>query len=331
MGVQCYNAKGKNHPKNGQRAEVPAKFTHGVIMLTDVSQVTKARRVRSSHILDSVKVDTLESAGLLCDVQTITPEDATRWLKSNKHNRPVRAAHVKFLASQITSGQWQLNGQAIIVSENDDILDGQHRLFAIVEAGIPIKSLVIYGISFDAFKTIDTGSVRTGADALALWHPEANRHDSKSVASAVKWCLRMEKKFFGSVTKISNTDVLQYVSKHKSLWRFAQTISSYPQSARPLSIAMGVALYEIFSRKDESAADEFIRALFTGEGLTSKDPEYVVRNLLIKDANRNARYPTEIRMKMVCKAWNLRRRGREANTINSVLVRVDDPEKMDIL
>lgn len=273
----------------------------------------------------------LAQHGLICDVQTITPDDAARWLKSNTHNRRIRQAHVAFLAREIRAGQWKLNGQAIVISDDESILDGQHRLLAVIEAGVPIKTLVIYGITFEAFKTIDTGAVRTGADAIALWHPDCTRGDSKAVASAVRWCKRIESKFSGMICKLSNTDVLEYVTAHKSMWRHVEVLDGYPHAARPCSLSFGVALYEMGARKSEDMAEQFMRRLFTGEELHAKDPEYVVRSLLIKDAARTAHYPQDVKMKMLVKAWNMRRRGREANTINSVSLRADDPDKLELI
>src|SRR6266568_3853923 len=105
---------------------------------------------------------------IVAEVITIRPQDATEWLRCNKNNRPVRKRHVEFLAAEILAGNWQVNGQAIVIADNEEVLDGQHRLFAIIEAGKPIQSLVVYGITPEAFRTIDTGAKRTGADALAL-------------------------------------------------------------------------------------------------------------------------------------------------------------------
>jgi hypothetical protein len=297
------------------------------------SDSPKPRRAAKSGgvVLDSKKIETLSQHGVIAEIQTITPDDAARWLQSNKINRRLRSTHVAFLAAQITAGQWMLNGQAVIVSEDENILDGQHRLQAVIKAGEPITTLVIYGISFEAFKTIDTGVVRTGADALTLWHENSGRSDTRAVASAVKWCRRIEQKFYGKISKLSNTDVLNYVNKHPSLWQHAETLSSFPSSARPMSIASGLALLEMFARKDEETAQTFIRALFTGEGLHAKDPEYVVRNLFLKDLQRTSHYPQDAKMRMAVKAWNLRRRGRDANSQGAVSITSTDPERMEIV
>lgn len=270
--------------------------------------------------------------GIISEVTTITPQSAAEWLKANKNNRPVRRRHVEFLANEILSGNWQVNGQAIVISDQEEVLDGQHRLMAVIEAGQAIQTLVVYGIGREAFKTIDTGAVRSGSDALALFYPNANGSLVKTVGSAVPWCLRMEAGFYGDRKKISNTDVLDYVSKHRELWSCAEILNGYPKDTRPLSQAMGTACYEIFRRKDPDLAEKFMRAVYTGEQLSITRAEYVLRSMLIRDAQRLSSYPAEIKMKMVVKAWNWTRRGRGDETSRPTLtIYPNESDRMVIL
>ena len=268
---------------------------------------------------------------LVIESVSITPEVASQWLKANKHNRPVRRRHVEFLAREILSGNWQQNGQGIVISENEEVLDGQHRLLACIEAGMPFKTLVIYGIDRAAFKTMDTGAVRTGSDALALNHVERPAYIVKAVGAAVPWCHRLESGLFGGRGKISNTDILAYVDEHQSLWHCAAELVGYPQAMRPLSVAMGTALYEVFQRKDPIRAEQFMRNLYTGEKLEMDDVEYILRAMFIKDANRATSYPSETKMKMVVKGWNWRRRGNRKSNRQVVTITPKDPQKLVVL
>jgi hypothetical protein len=272
-----------------------------------------------------------DATNIIIQLTTITPEDAARWLKCNHNNRPVRRAHIKFLASEIANGNWQVNGQGIVISDNEEVLDGQHRLMAVIEAGISIKTLVIYGIDKAAFKTIDTGAVRTGSDALSLWYPDIQQGITKAVGAAVSWCTRMDMGFGNNKSKTSNTETLAYVAAHPSMWRCAEVLAGLPRDARPISLGMGTAAYEMFQRKDVDQADRFMHAFFTGEHLPLTSPEYILRALLQKDSQRLSSYPSDIKMKMVVKAWNLRRRGREDTTRQAVALGPNDPDQIRIL
>lgn len=268
---------------------------------------------------------------LIMQLTTITPEDAARWLRCNHLNRPVRRRHVEFLAREISDGHWQINGQAIVISENEEVLDGQHRLQAIIEAGVPIQTIVIYGIAKAAFKTIDTGAVRTGSDALALWFPGSKPNITKAVGAAVPWCYRLDLGFLGTRNKISNTDTVAYVTAHPSMWRCAEVLDGFPREFRPLSLGMGSALYEMFQRKSVSDADIFMQRFFTGENLALESPESVVRGLLQRNARQISTYPADIKMQMVVKAWNWRRRGHDEVSRHAIAINPNDPNEIRIL
>lgn len=265
------------------------------------------------------------------EVTTITPEDATRWLQANCKNRPVRKRHVEFLANEIKNGNWQVNGQPIIIADNEQVLDGQHRLLAVIEAGMSIKTMVTYGIPESAFATIDTGAVRTSADALCLHFEEYPQMVVKAVAAAVPWLKQLEK---GSIhhgrTKISNTEVIHYAKDHLPMFERAGTLLHYPKDNRPMSIGVGTALYEFFARKDEEAADKFFESVFTGENLERGDVEFVLRAAFQKDAQRvSSKLPLNVKARMTIKAWNWRRRGRgDQATSHTISISATEDSKL---
>lgn len=270
---------------------------------------------------------------IVAEVVTITPHHATTWLRANQNNRPVRRKHVAFLASEITNGHWQVNGQAIVISDNEQVLDGQHRLLAVIESGMEIQSLVVYGISPEAFRTIDTGAVRTGADALYLHFPELNHATVKSVATAVQWCVLFDENVLstGRRRKVSNTEIIDYVTKHPSLVQCAETLQGYPHDARPLSLGIGTALFELFHRKAAPLAEEFMQKLYTGEGISRDDAEWHLRQAFIRDAQRSARFPTAVKVRMVVKGWNWRRRSMPSASRQVITVHPNDSPHVKIL
>jgi len=59
-------------------------------------------------------------------------------LEANQHNRPLSDGHVHRIADQIKAGKWKFNDGTIKVAENGDILDGQHRCWAVIFAKIAV-------------------------------------------------------------------------------------------------------------------------------------------------------------------------------------------------
>ena len=85
----------------------------------------------------------------------LTPEEATRLLEHNTLNRPLNDTHVKRIATQIIEGKWRFIGDTIKISDDDAVLDGQHRLWAVVESKISVETILVKGIKREAFATID--------------------------------------------------------------------------------------------------------------------------------------------------------------------------------
>lgn len=77
------------------------------------------------------------------EVLTITPAMADMMLEKNIGNRKLSPSLVREYASYIRQGLWQENGQAIQITTDGFVVDGQHRLSAVVLADKPISVLVV--------------------------------------------------------------------------------------------------------------------------------------------------------------------------------------------
>lgn len=98
------------------------------------------------------------------EVMLVTPEIARQWLTHNiVNNRPLNNRQVQRLETAIKNGQWQLTHQGIAFNNRGELIDGQHRLKAIAEAGEAVRILVTRGVddSHGELYTIDTGYQRT--------------------------------------------------------------------------------------------------------------------------------------------------------------------------
>ncbi len=89
------------------------------------------------------------------DIMTITVELAIQWLANNHTSRRKNPAEIERLTRVILDDQWVINGEAIVLDAEGRLLDGQHRLEAIVLAGLPVSSVVVKGVDPSAADTID--------------------------------------------------------------------------------------------------------------------------------------------------------------------------------
>ena len=68
----------------------------------------------------------------------------------------------------IQRGEWTLNGESIKFDTDGHLIDGQHRLRAVLAAGQPITTIVVRGLPSDARETVDIGHSRNLADLIAM-------------------------------------------------------------------------------------------------------------------------------------------------------------------
>ena len=101
-------------------------------------------------------------------VQTITPERAAQLLAANTTNRPVSRAVVRSFAQAMRRGEWMVTHQGIAFDTRGVLVDGQHRLAAIIEADVPVELTVFTEVGEGTFDVLDTGKRRSGADVLAI-------------------------------------------------------------------------------------------------------------------------------------------------------------------
>lgn len=118
-------------------------------------------------------------------VETITPELAREWLGRNTHNRHLRGDTVSAYARDMRAGRWHFTGEAVKFAADGTLLDGQHRLQAVVQAGVSVQMLVVHGLDPATQAAMDTGRKRTAADFLSL----AGEKGSALIAATAKLVL----------------------------------------------------------------------------------------------------------------------------------------------
>jgi hypothetical protein len=103
-------------------------------------------------------------------VMKITPEVAASFLardqEQSKKNRTIRPSKVQSFLAAIRDGNFKLTHQGIAIAPNGRILDGQHRLLAIIESGETVSMIVAFDTPEETFQFIDRGTPRRVRDAL---------------------------------------------------------------------------------------------------------------------------------------------------------------------
>ena len=96
--------------------------------------------------------------------ERITPTKATRLLNRNTSNRKLRPGLAERYAGDMKNGNWTECTAPIVIYEDGEVADGQHRLWAIVESGTTQTFIIAKGVSRASGLNIDTGLPRNLVD-----------------------------------------------------------------------------------------------------------------------------------------------------------------------
>ena len=249
------------------------------------------------------------------EVETISPEVAQEILAANRHNRNMRSARVAQLAEVMRRGEWILNGETIKVAADGTLLDGQHRLQAVVDSGATIETLVMRGMPLEAQDTVDTGRRRRLADVLAIeGHTDSHALGaSLSMLHRFRTGKRIDYSHAGAPSPKQALDLLEREPQIRDSVREARRITK--QVGGPVGVF--AALHCLFLEIEEEATKDFFDRLADGASLSPGDPVLHLRNQLIRPRQERtyAQSPNHIAA-LTIKAFNLRRAGRKIDLLS---------------
>lgn len=101
-------------------------------------------------------------------LETIDANVARLYFAKNNKNRPLREYSVKAHEKRLREGSFIDYAQTIMFDINDNLIDGQHRLLAIINTGIPAKFIVVRNLPVEVAQVIDQGEVRDVKDIISL-------------------------------------------------------------------------------------------------------------------------------------------------------------------
>lgn len=253
------------------------------------------------------------------NVKTITPDMAIELLKKNVINRSLSEKYVRHYESQMRSGKWLSTGDAIKVSSTGNLIDGQHRLQALINYGKPLDFLVVEGLEDQVFKVLDTGKNRSAADVLTI----AGIKNAAKIAAAARTIIAFTNGRFSegggrkTASYATNADVLKFVQSNERVNDCVQYASEVCKNFRSINLGTVACVYFLISKKNETKADSFFEKYSKGIDLSEQSPIRVLRERLIRDTQNKTRLTTRDKMALLIMAWNNFVQGKK--TTNLVL------------
>lgn len=204
-------------------------------------------------------------------------------LKTNIGNRTVRKNRVNNYATQMRRGQWQLTGDPIRISKSGKLLDGQHRLMAIIESDTPVETFVAEGLDDEVFTVLDSGLGRSPSDALSF----AGIASSSHIAPVVRLLIGIENELnifnTEAMSLVTRQDILDYTESNIELLQWAVNLGQrIDKSVDGIRTAWAVLAVVGASATSVERFEQFVNPIIDGAGLSTGDVRLALRNWLAR-------------------------------------------------
>lgn len=261
-------------------------------------------------------------------IEEIGPETASFMLSRNDANRPCDMRRAARIAGDILRGEWKVNGDAIRISKTGRLLDGQHRLNAVIISGKAIDTLVVRGLDDKVFDTIDVNNKsRTTGDILSI---KGYKH--YNALAAVARSLHIYRSSGAPIHgnpdhQPTTSQIERLVESDPAIQEVVNDAACMKWCKQYLTItSTGLCLY-LFRLDSRRLADEFFQKLETGANLEHGSPIIFLRDRLIASRlDKLSKMSPIYRYAIVFKAYKLFRDGDLIKTLR-VRMEGDAPEK----
>lgn len=236
--------------------------------------------------------------GVQTEIVMVTPEMADKWLSTMGPNRPLRKADVERLASDISKGAWELNGETIKFLKGGTLVDGQHRLAAVIASRTAVPMEVVRGLTESAVQTIDTGRARSFSDVLFI----EGGVNVRAVAATAKWIWRYNTdQMVGKYRQPSNSELRATLNAYPGIHDAVREVQRSKEIQPHSAIAFVLTLAKL--KKPKKAAT-WLEKLHDGTDLRRNDPIlHLRRRLLSRKAVINPLRPIDA-AGLIAVAWN---------------------------
>lgn len=243
-------------------------------------------------------------------VVKVTPKMAADWIGKNARNRNARTSLVNLYARDMAAKNWQFTGEAIKFDLDGNLLDGQHRLLAIVKAGTTVPMLVIKDLATESQTVMDSGAKRTAADSLSL----TGHKNASIIAAAARLSLAIAGRAPGGT--VSHAEIADWVDSNPDISSAAAFASTNHGSLdlRPAVVALS---FLTLSRIDGPACAAFFEALVNQATDGRGDPRSTLLRRLAAARRNGESLNSPAQFQFVVRAWNAWRRGENLHVLKT--------------
>jgi hypothetical protein len=259
--------------------------------------------------------------------ERIGPAQAEKYLEKNTRNRKLSSLVVSKYADLMRKGEWHFDGSPVRFDTDGNVIDGQHRLWAVIESDTTQRFLVIDGLGKDTFATIDTGKSRSFGDILSIDHP--NLSSINQVAAATQMIYRWEQGLRGKALAPSGRGMsgsvpyrllMEFFDANKErIIEVTKLGQNMNKATRGMTASVYALLAWVFDDISKEDSEFFFDRLRDGIGLHDGHAVLALRNSLQRFVNQSGdtrkTLPHDTAIAFGIKAWNYFRAGDEVKLI----------------
>jgi hypothetical protein len=226
---------------------------------------------------------------------------------------------VKRYAAMMADGKWVLTGEAIKFDDQGILIDGQHRLWAVIESGAVISSLVIEGVGHEAFAWMDQGKRRNLADFFTMQGYAQAHQLAATIRTIHRYKVYRRFRAAGQFRDIDPYAAVALAKEHPEIQDIIRVSGQHVYAPMAITRSLLSAMHFLFSEVDEEDAEGFMEQLGTGLASRPTDPVYILRETYIRMrststhsvSQRDHDYMGAIGIK----AWNAYRMGEDISLL----------------
>lgn len=237
--------------------------------------------------------------------QLITPEIAKEYLELNTFNRKISQPVLLRYVNDMKNGKWKDDTFELIkISKTGRILDGQHRLEAVVKSKCSIYFHIAFNLEENIFDVLDTGKSRNASDCFRI----AGVKSSNTIPSIIAHynLLKSGKKSIAQLNfKSTNAELLNQYYEDVDFWQNVsrKTNNWYHAFAKIITPSFIGGSFAYFYTLNPTKAELFIDQLCTGVNITNNSI-YLLRTKLILDKTSPRKLPRMLKIALIIKTWN---------------------------
>ena len=252
------------------------------------------------------------------EIIVVTPWMAESWLQQKAPNRTLKEWNIQRLTQDLIEGRWFLSTDAIAFDTEGRLVNGQHRLHAIVRSKTPAQLSVMRGLPSANVQVLDTGVQRTAADVLGLVGQAPNSAQASAVIARIITWERTNGTFVGAQSlerTASKADILsRYNAERDRIDRATQLATVVRVPGLPNSL-VGLVHYLLQAKGQEASFETFMNLLRSGEGLPHGSPILALSKHLVDNLARRVNETQQSRLAVLIKAYNAWYKGRSMQRI----------------